>query len=422
MDEMKRPRRKKFGDLIRELDDEKRLYPSLDEAAESIKHLSESSQEPAVVIPITQTGLKQDSQAPGRTSSHSPAQTSGQTPDRSASQSLTHPNTHPLTQSNTHPLSRTPTRTPDHPVSHPVTQPPVRPRTFVDIEITNSLAALTEAQFKILATIIEHPTRRLAYKELSQLTGIAKETVRGSVTSMSRQGILQKKPDRFGRFQGLKFSVPDTIISSYKTVEHPLKQAVSRSVGHTVAHSSTRSPTHSPTPSHSIDDDSLCSNRNHHLDDNQLHEMYPNLWSFGFHYQHLEQVEAAWRMKKIDLELLHDSLEMADWDVEKHPDKFHTGACAYVIASLKRGPYSKPAGFKFQREIAAEMSKAADENVKRLYEESLQLRFMQWWAELSEDERKQIDHECKAHLATRDENKSEMRLNYYKNARKRPHG
>lgn len=150
--------------------------------------------------------------------------------------------------------------------------------------------------------------------------------------------------------------------------------------------------------------------------------MYPNLWSFGFHSQHLDQVEAAWLMKKINLELLHDSLEMADWDVEKHPEKFHTGACAYVISSLKRGPYSKPAGFKFQREIAAEMSKAADENVKRLHEESLQLRFMQWWAELSEDERKQIDHECKAHLANRDENKSEMRLNYYRNARKRPHG
>ena len=126
-----------------------------------------------------------------------------------------------------------------------------------------------------------------------------------------------------------------------------------------------------------------------------LQDYYPTLHQAGFSSEMVYEVALSWLNQKISLEYLQTSLERAEWDVERNPEKFRRNPTGYVRTALMKGIYSPPPGFKSRERIALEdelqRHKEETEQIKKLQEEIQEQKYLQWWMTLPDDEKKAID-------------------------------
>lgn len=128
--------------------------------------------------------------------------------------------------------------------------------------------------------------------------------------------------------------------------------------------------------------------KNHHQD------LYPSLAAIGLHSEHLDQIASAWQLKKLDLSLLPDSLERAEWDIEKNPSI--EKPLAYILKALLNGPYTSPKGFRSKSELQAIEAREKAAALKKLAEDTVLDRFDHWWLlELDEIKRAEIDSQLR---------------------------
>ena len=150
----------------------------------------------------------------------------------------------------------------------------------------------------------------------------------------------------------------------------------------------------------------------------KMPDYYPTLHRSGFSREMVYEVALSWLNQNISLEYLQTSLERAEWDVEKNPEKFRRNPTGYVRTSLMKGIYSPPPGFKSRERIALEdefqRQREETERIKKLQEEIQEQKYLQWWMSLPDEEKKTRDNQYRK-LTRGDKNQVDIaRRNYFK--------
>jgi predicted DNA-binding transcriptional regulator len=407
--------RKSFADLIRDQGGGQRTVQSLDESRKIMDDLStkllEFSQpdegiyqqaiEPSV-RPITKpsTQPRQEGLRPDKEQGQTIDQTLDQIEDRTEDQH-TIPSIRPkVTQTIYHSLEQRPYQTAYQTKGQPSS----------DFEIY----PLTPKQLDILSFLVQKEKKITAMREIEKSTGISYNSVRKVLKLFftKRFVIKQEIKSVVGSFQGFTYTINEPIckklLQGYHAKYHTTGQTADQILG--------RYDTQSG-PLLLVDDDSI---KNPHLGNGDLADLYPKLYEHGFRSEHLYQVIKSWKVMKLDLDELHDSLEKAEWDVRENPKKMDK-PLGYVLSALKRGSYTAPKGFKLRREIQAEERLAKAKKLEAMLEEEISSLFNVWWGSMTREEQRQIDVEIVESgekglaFASREETKMPFRRTFFRN-------
>ena len=255
-------------------------------------------------------------------------------------------------------------------------------------------------QYKVYKFLSNYDEGVISVAQIARKIRLSPFTTRKIIRRLRELGIITDfTVVRRSTIQGFTFSIN----SAVKVVEVDVRHRDGHTYGQTYGltngqtHGYTSDPSVQPLVSPTQDSSSSSNyiDKLLHLD---LHSLYPNLAAAGFDVSHLKQIIENWAIQKIDLSLLPDSLEKADWtlanDKGKIENKLH-----YILSPLKRGPFATPNGFKSRKVQAIEDAarRAAEEakRIRELEEQRFEDEFLIWWTALSKQEKEEVDSENK---------------------------
>ena len=117
----------------------------------------------------------------------------------------------------------------------------------------------------------------------------------------------------------------------------------------------------------------------------KFHLMFPSLHDIGFEKAQIQDVIRSWKLNKLDLDDLPESLQRADYAVENKSFKMNN-PLNFVYSSLMKGTFRKPTGYKSRAEIQAEDRLAEQKQISEKNDEAFQL----WCDNLSPDKRTKL--------------------------------
>jgi len=302
-----------------------------------------------------------------------------------------YPTSYPATSPATPPLTQPATSPTFDPTIDPAVYPTPYPASHPTVGSNFTEYPLTPKQREVLLFLYNKPQKLTSKSEIVSSTGISIETIKKIMQVLIKNKFIFKEGNRYtkGKFQGFKYNLNEELCKKvlYPTIDPALYPT--SYPAHYIPHvlpdqRSGRLP-------HHIDDD-IYMQKNHHLGDHDLADMFPKLFECGFRSEHLGQVIRAWNFKKLNLDELNDSLERAEWDVAHNGEI--KSPCVYVLSAFKNGAYTAPPGFKLKRQLQAEESLRIARELHEMAEETIKARFDHWWnAQISTEEREQIDME-----------------------------
>ncbi|MEM4218236.1 MAG: hypothetical protein QXZ09_09470 [Candidatus Methanomethylicaceae archaeon] len=223
---------------------------------------------------------------------------------------------------------------------------------------------------------------------ISRATGISINTLKSSMARLKKKGIISAQKRRVGSrngFTALIHTNEITITGARKRISKILPKIKPESL--TMTHSAHIGPN---SKTNARREPAL-----EYLPTEIDLDNYPQLTRIGFSETHIEQIKKAWMQLEIDPSFLPRSLEFAEFALESGSMEKIDNPLAYIVASLKRGQFGKPKGFKSRRErLAEEVNRSLTEEVeklKKINEEYFEKSFLVWWNGLSEEEKRKID-------------------------------
>ncbi|MFA7454874.1 MAG: hypothetical protein WCZ10_10475 [Desulfobulbaceae bacterium] len=245
--------------------------------------------------------------------------------------------------------------------------------------------ASTPTRRKLLRYLLEKGNQITSYSRINNDLGISLGTLRLALDCFENKGILCRETIRLASLQGMKISI---LLSSEK------KQAI-------IADLMT-DPTSRPTEQTSLIDRSRSEDlsireRLLKMSQQDLKAQFPHLVKAGFGTSSLRQVLESLERADRSQDLVHRSLEYAEWELEhgKMTDKEGRPVARpaqWVFQSLARaGAYRRPEGYVDPIEKALQEEERRLQQLKAKEEEVFQL----WRKSLSEDQMSRWDKERK---------------------------
>jgi len=282
---------------------------------------------------------------------------------------------------------------------------------------------LSKTQAALLICLIKAKGRPTNLHLISKATKVPLETIKTSFKKLKELDIITRTHKIPGRkLQGVIVYTADNKNLTYNNNDLPYLEEVSRIDKKDILLYNTPSfnPSFNPSINLSFNptiDDDINTKENHHLPEEimilieNFADFYPTLHQAGFSSEMVYEVALSWLHQNISLEYLQTSLERAEWDAEKNPEKFRKNPTGYVRTALMKGIYSPPPGFRSRERIALEEElqhqKKEAEEIKKLQKEIQEQKYIQWWMSLPDDEKKSIDEKYRR-LTRGDKDQVEM--------------
>lgn len=278
---------------------------------------------------------------------------------------------------------------PDCPPDCPSDYPPDYPllkfefSSIKNSSINNGFLGITNRQAEILKFLISKKEKVSQVEEIEQHTGIAKGTVKWSLRVLSRLRFISKKKQcRKGEFQGFSYSLNSKLCEQFlkelnnKNFESPSKsQPESSDAGFSVP-SGGQLSTLLSTSIYLEEEDTF----NLLLAPQKLALIHPVLTAAGLETLQIKDIFDAWRMQGMDLKLLPESLERAEYAVEHKSFKMNN-PLNYVFSILMKGSFPKPPNYRSRAERMADEALAEAAAVQAKLRELRNMQFQNMLAD-----------------------------------------
>jgi DNA-binding Lrp family transcriptional regulator len=245
---------------------------------------------------------------------------------------------------------------------------------------------LTEKQRILFNWLKYNPDVITQYDEISEITGIKRETIRKALSRFVKLGWVEKYRANRSEVQGIR------IICNVSGMEEWERGLVNTSGKNSPLRLDNRKTL---SYSQSSEIQSLY-NRLLDLTEEDIKEQFPFLHEIQFGISEIKRLVDHWRKFDIEAKGIFQSLKYADWAVEhgatdKEGKRIGAG---YVFNALKRnGGYDRPKDYESPAEKAAreeqELLKLKEE--ERLNQEEHE--FNKWLESLSDEEKSEIDEQ-----------------------------
>ena len=248
-----------------------------------------------------------------------------------------------------------------------------------------------------------YPNILTTYKDLHEITGIAKATLRDILRQFERKGLITKKTSKDEKtgVRGLHivFQHPSPTPASNTQVQHTnsTPQAYSKIDRIYLSNSGGGSAEGggSTQVSQSGADNAKAKLLN--LSDADIEFFWPNLAKSGFGTSQIQQIVTSLEKKDKPLDHVMRGLEHIEYEAEQDLLRTSGGGkvedlCSWAYSSLARyGYYRKPKGYITPEEKAERDAQEEQEQIKKARYERALAEFDNWLSDMSEEERQNLN-------------------------------